>query len=193
MWAASIFVLVTPVGCGDLVIDNDVTLSTSELLILGMQPAGGSIGVGSAYVRNDRETFVRLQHSDAFRTLYAEVRFPIGAITSLNGQPIGPGDSVLVALDPEPGRYGVTLSPAGLVLGSAVPRVTFSFATYGDFSVADGSSTYPSRTAYANALTLWFETTIGRWQRVSGSSFTGTDAVAGPLREPGRYLVAAPR
>ena len=192
MWAASVVVLVTPLGCSDLAIDSDVTLATSELLILGMQPAGGTLDVESAYVRNDREAFVRLQHADAFRTLYAEVRFPIGAIASLDGQPVGPTDSVLIQLDPESSSYGVTLSPPGLVTGAA-PRATFSFATYGDFSVADGSPTYQSRTEYASALTLWFETTVGRWQRVSGSSFTGADAVTGPLREPGRYLVAAPR
>jgi hypothetical protein len=172
-------------GCSDLLIDDGQTYATSELLILGVQPAGGSIASQDVLVPADRETFVRFLHADVFRTVYAELRIPSGAFMTA-------ADSILVQLDPEPQRYGLSLSPADLTVGAA-PRVTFTFATYGDFSVADGSPRYASRTAYANALALWHEIAVGRWQRVSGSSSSGADAVTGAIRQPGRYVVAAPR
>jgi hypothetical protein len=183
--AASVLVLMAAFGCSDLLIDDGQTYATSELLILGVQPAGGSIASQDVLVPADRETFVRFLHADVFRTVYAELRIPSGAFMTA-------ADSILVQLDPEPQRYGLSLSPADLTVGAA-PRVTFTFATYGDFSVADGSPRYASRTAYANALALWHEIAVGRWQRVSGSSSSGADAVTGAIRQPGRYVVAAPR
>ncbi len=182
------------VSCGDLELVDDQSLSTAELLILGLQAAGQPVTPGTAFVKNGTETFVRAIHDDQFRTLYLEVRFPPGSLASLDGLTLGLTDSVRLVLEPELDVYGATVSPAGLTFtAGALPSATFAFASYGDLSVADGSSRYATRSAYANALALWHERTPGRWERVSGSGFTGNDAVSGLLPRPGTYVVAAPR
>lgn len=181
-------------ACGDLDLVGDVTLSTSELLILPLQPAAPAVSDQSFYVVNSRLTVRQLRHSDAFNTLYVELRFPPQTLASLNQQPVSAQDSVLVTVQPLPGRYGLTLSPQGLEFNSdAAPSVTVSFARYGDLSVADGSATYETPLQYANALELWFEITPGRWQAVRASGATPSDAVVGPLDTPGNYVLAAPR
>ena len=97
-------------------------------------------------------------------------------------------------LEPVPGAYGITLRPTGLDFAAGgSPTVTFSIAAYGDLSAADASPTYASRLEYAQALTFWEDIGIDRWQRVSGSGFTGNDVVSGRLPVPGTYRVAAPR
>lgn len=180
-------------ACGDLDFVGDTTLPTADLLILPLTPSAPAAPTATFFVANDRVTTRRLLHTDPFNSLYLEVRFPIGALATLNGNPLGAGDSVRVTLDPEPGGFGVTVSPNGLAFAAgARPSATFVFAAYGDVSVANGSS-YGSPTAYAQALALWYEVTPGRWRRVSGSGYTGNDAVAGPLAEPGTYIIAAPR
>ena len=192
--AASAALAAAAVACADAGLVNDPTLETADLLILGLQAAGRPVSAVSAYVRNGTETFLRVRHDDQFRTLYVEVRLPADALLDLGGQPIALGDSVLVTLDPEPDGYGVTATPVALAFApSSAPYATFSFATYGDLSVADGSARYATRSAYASALTLWLETAPGHWERVVGSGATGSDAVGGRLRAPGRYVVAAPR
>lgn len=173
---------------------DDPTLETADLVILGLQATGQPVSAVSAYVTNGTETFLRIRHNDQFRTVYGELRFPSDALVDLGGQPIAFGDSVSVTLDPEPDTYGVTLTPSALALASSsAPYATFSFATYGDLSVVDGSPRYATRSAYASALALWFETAPGHWEQVVGSGATGSDAVGGRLRAPGRYVVAAPR
>ncbi len=179
-------------ACGDLGLTGDTTLPTADLLILPVTPTAPSVPTASFFVANDRVTTRRLHHSGGLE-LYLQVQFPMGSLETLNGNPVGAGDSVRITLDPEPGRFGVTLSPNGVAFAaSARPIAEFSFAAYGDISIANGSS-YSSPFAYAQALALWYEITPGRWRRVSGSGFTGSDAVRGTLNEPGTYLVAAPR
>lgn len=187
--AASAALAATALACTDAGLVDDPTLETADLVILGLQATGQPVSAISAYVTNGTEAFVRISHTDQFRTLYVEVRFPADALVDL-----ALGDSVSVELDPEPDTYGVTLTPSALALApSSAPYATFSFATYGDLSVVDGSPRYASRSAYASALALWFETAPGRWERVTGSGVVGSDAVGGRLRAPGRYVVAAPR
>ncbi len=178
-------------ACGDLDFIGDTTLPTADLLILPLTPSAPAAPSAIFFVANDRVTTRRLLHTDQFNSLYLEVRFPVGSLATLNGTAVGPADSARVTLDPEPGGFGVTVSPNGLEFATR-PTATFVFAAYGDISVATGSS-YGSPTAYAQALTLWYEVTPGRWRRVSGSGYTGNDAVSGSLAQPGTYIVAAPR
>ncbi len=185
--------LLGAVACGDLGPVEDTTLSTQELLLLATQAGTPAVSQSSFFVPNDATTVRRLLHADAFNTLYLELRFPSGALRSLNDQPVAADDSVLVTAQPRSGAYGLVLSPNRMEFTSARPAATFSFALYGDLAVADGSTSYASRSAYADALALWFEITPGRWRRVTGSGFDGGDAVTGQIAESGTYVVAAPR
>lgn len=170
------------------------TLPTADLLVLRIQGSAPSPGSLTFYVSNARPTVRRLVHNDGFNTLYVEVAFPSGALASLSGTPLGAADSAQVTLSPRSGQYGVTLSPAALTFVSGrEPEATFSYAVYGDASVADGSATYAMRLDYLRALRLWHEISPGLWQRVSGSGAGGTDEVRGLLREHGTFVVAAPR
>jgi hypothetical protein len=91
----------------------------------------------SFYVANSRAELRRLLHPDAFNSLYLQVEFPTNALASLSGTPLGPDDSVLVTLEPEPDGYGVTLRPSGLQFTSGRgPTASFVYAAYGDLSVA---------------------------------------------------------
>jgi hypothetical protein len=147
----------------------------------------------SFYVANSRAELRRLPHPDAFNSLYLQVEFPTNALSSLSGTPLGPDDSVLVTLEPEPDGYGVTLRPSGLQFTSGRgPTASFVYAAYGDLSVADRSPTYASRAAYAAALAIWENVGPDRWQSVPGSA-TGNETVTAHLPAPGTYLVAARR
>ncbi len=194
MAAASALLGGAALACGDLDLTDDTTVSTQELLILATQASAPAVPQSSFFVFNAGTTVRRLLHSDASNTLYLELRFPSGSLASLNGQPLGAADSVLATAQPRAGGYGLVLSPTGLEFMSTLrPSTTFSFALYGDLGVADGSATYATRSEYAAALALWFEITPGRWRRVSGSGFDGSDGVTGNIAEPGTYVVAAPR
>ncbi|MEX0690839.1 MAG: hypothetical protein WD934_00755 [Gemmatimonadales bacterium] len=175
-------------ACTD-VLSPGATVTTADLLPLGLQtapPAGMSF-----WVVNNRATTRALRHNDGFNTLYAEIQVPSGSLASLNGTPIGPGDSIEVNVTPIAGGYGVTVGPSGISFSSA-PRVTFSYARYGDATVADGSG-YASQSAYAAALEVWEEVTVGRWRTAAGSSSAGTDQITALLDASGRLMVAAPR
>jgi hypothetical protein len=193
-YAASALALALAAACSDATVPTETTLSTSELLFLPLEAAAPNPATTSFYVSNARTVAQRVLHPDAFNSLFVEVRFPAGAVAALNGVPVGPADSVLVTVEPVAGAFGLTLRPAGLDFApGGAPTITFSFAAYGDLSVADVSPTYATRLDYAEALALWEDAGIDRWDRVSGSAFTGSDAVSGRLPEPGTYRVAAPR
>lgn len=181
-------------ACEDLTLPGTETLTTSQLLILPLQSTAPTPGSLTFWVVNNRTTTRRLTHSDGFNTLYVEVAFPPGCLASLNGTPVGSADSVQVTLSPRAGTYGVTVSPAGLDFASGNgPSAVFSFSTYADASVADGSPTYTTRLDYLDALSIWEEITPGTWHRVSGSGSAGPDEVAGALPDPGDYALAAPK
>lgn len=133
-----------------------------------------------------------LLHSDGFNTRFVEVRFPAGSLASLDGLTLASGDSVLVTLRAEPGRYGVEITPDAVRFAAAArPSVTFTYVRYGDLTVAAGSR-YADADAYAAALDLWREVGLDLWSNVGGSGTTGTDLGAS-ITQAGRYLVAAPR
>jgi hypothetical protein len=178
-------------ACSDLTPPEAVTLAESDLLFLAVQPTAPAVAGETVWVHNGRETTRRLQHADAFGTLFAEVRFPRGALSTLDGQPLGSGDSVLVTLQPLAGRFGITVSPDGLAFSAASrPWITFSYARWGDLSVADGI--YGSRSDYADALRLWAEVTPGLWERVGSTGGAGADQVEGGLSGGGVFGAAAP-
>lgn len=170
------------------------TLATSELLFLRQQANAPAPATTRFFVVNARETRRRVLHPDPFNNPYAEVVFPAGSLESLNGAPIGPGDSVEVTVQPRSGEYGLVLSPGGLEFSAAAsPTATFFYGRYGDLSVADASATYPDASAYAAALDLWAEVNLDRWRRTTGTGPSGTDAVTGRLSEAGVVAIAAPR
>jgi hypothetical protein len=148
----------------------------------------------SFYVSNASPTFHAIRHADAFNTLYIELQFPAGCMSSLNGTPLSVTDSVLVTVEPRAGGYGFTLSPSGLVftLGST-PSVTFSFARYADATVADTVPSFADRAAYLAALDVWQEVTVGRWRVARGSSPGGVDEIGAAVDVPGEFVLAAAR
>jgi len=164
------------------------------LLILGLQSGAGPLAEESFYVVNSRLVTHRLLHADQFSTQYVEIRFPAGSIESLSGTAVGAQDSVLVTVGPRSGEYGITVSPATVVFSAGnLPRATFTYAVYGDRSVADGSATYATRDAYSAALDVWEQVTANQWQRTANSSTPGADEVSGSLSAGGVHIVAAPR
>ncbi len=173
---------------------SDTLLSTAELLVLP-QTAGAPAPVAKGFwVFNTRPTAHRLQHNDSFNTLYLELQFPIGTLASLNGTPLEANDSAFVTVDPLAGAYGFTISPSGLAFRTDnTPTATFSFAFYGDASIADGSEKYASPIGYFAALDIWREVTVDRWRVAGGSNPAGTDAVEAAVEATGDYVLAAPR
>lgn len=180
------------VAC-DVQLPIDETHSLSELLVLAQQPDAAPVAGATFWVANDRETVRRLQHQDAFNQLYAELRFPIGALGTIDGQPVATTDSVLITVEPRTGAYGLSLGPSGLTFTSGGrPSVTFAYGRYGDLSIADGSS-YTSRDAFANALDVWEEIGFDRWRIASRSGAAGLDAVSASIAAAGEIVLAAPR
>jgi hypothetical protein len=192
--AATAAAALVAAACGDAFTPGEEVLSTAELLILPQKPEAPAPEALSFYVVNSRASIQLMLHPDQFNNLYLELQFSVGSLDAVNGEPVGASDSVFVTVQPRPGAYGFTLSPTGLLFSAAsVPRATFSYARYGELSVADASPSYADRASYAAALEIWAETTIDRWRRPPGSSAAGTDAVSGPLATGGDFVLAAPR
>ncbi len=181
-------------ACEKLVAPGGPRLTTGELIVLPVQTAAAAPAPATLFVSNGRSTVRNLIHADAFSTQYARLLFPAGSLASLNGQPLGSGDSVLVTVQARPGQYGITISPRGLSLSAgSLPTVVFSFGRYGDFTVAGSSTRYASAQEYATALDVWREVTADGWSMATGSRTAGTDAVEAQIEAPGDYAVAAPR
>jgi hypothetical protein len=130
-----------------------------------------------------------LRHPDQFNTLYLELRFPAGALASLNGQLLAAEDSVEVTVQALPGGYGFTLSPSGLVFSDSPPTALFSFGRYADPSAA--LAVFPDREAYLAALDIWSEVGVDRWATARGSGPAGIDEVRATAEAPGRFRLAA--
>jgi hypothetical protein len=146
------------------------------------------------HILNSKITARSIVHDDEFNTPFLTIEFPTSCLASVDGQTLGQGDSVLVTIRPEAGQYGFTLSPLGLTLTNGCDATaTLSFGRYGDLSVADGSSTYLDRAAYAAALDLWWQTGPDRWEIVQGSGPSGNDSFEGAVAGGASYLLAAPR
>ena len=181
-------------ACSDLTTPDVEILSTNELLVLPLSGAAPAPASATFYIVNSRETVQPLIHPDGFNTLFLELRFPAGCVESGGGATLSNTDSVQVTATPRTGAYGFTLSPSDLTFTPACrATATHSFGRYGDLSVADGSSTYLDRGAYAAALDLWREITPDRWQVTPGSGPAGTDRLGGDLERPGLFVLAAPR
>lgn len=178
-------------ACEDLNVPGG-GVATSDLLILPLGSSAPPPPGASFYLSNARVTTHNLIHSDGFNTLFARVESPSGSLASLDGASLGLGDSVLATLSPDPGSYGIQVAPQGLRFAAlGKPLLTFSYARYGDLSVATGSR-YADPAAYAGALEVWRETSPDRWSSLGGSGTAGNDVKAS-LSQAGHYLVAAPR
>ncbi|MDH3495799.1 MAG: hypothetical protein OER21_03490 [Gemmatimonadota bacterium] len=181
-------------ACEDLGPIGGTTVPTADLVVLPLAGGAPAASAATFWVSNRTPVVRSLRHPDAFNTLYLELRFPAGCLSSLNGQPLTVNDSVLVTVAPRAGGYGFTLSPSGLVFTLAsTPSVTLSYGRYADPSVADGVPTYPDRASYLAALEIWEEATVDRWRVARGSSATGVDELGAAVDAPGAFLVAARR
>lgn len=177
-------------ACEDLNFPGGVP--ASDLIILPLSSSAPAPAGLSFYVSNARTTARNLIHNDGFPTTFASVSFPAGSLASLDGVALTASDSVLVTLTVDAGIYGVHLAPDGLRFASpARPTLTFSYAKYGDLTVAAGSQ-YPDPGAYAEALEIWHEGGLDLWTAVGSSGSPGTTVGTG-LSQGGHYLAAAPR
>jgi hypothetical protein len=192
--AASALGVAGVVACEDAGPPGDTTVPTSDLVVLPLAASAPAPFPITFYAFNGKPTVQTIRHPDAFNTVYLEVRFPPGCLSSLNGTPLTVTDSLLVTVQPRADGYGFTLSPSGLVftLGST-PSVTFSFARYADPSVADTIPSFADRQAYLAALDVWQEATVGRWRIARGSSQSGVDEIAAGIDAPGEFVLAAAR
>jgi hypothetical protein len=168
------------------------SLGTGDLLILPLSAAAPAPAGLSFYVSNAHATTRSLIHPDGFNTLFAQLAVPAGALASLDGAPLGPGDSVLVSFTADAGIYGARLAPAGLAFAaSAAPSLTLSYVKYGDLTVAAGTR-YTGLSDYAAALAVWDETALDTWSRAGGAGTPGS-TVSATLSQTGHYVAAAPR
>lgn len=164
------------------------------MIILPQQAGAPPVSSATFYVVNSRTVARTLRHADGAATIFADLEFPLGALASLDGAPVGSLDSVRVTVTPDAGTYGITVSPDGLVFATgARPTVTLSYVRYGDLSAGLVSPRYPDALSYAAALDIWHEAGVDRWAVAPGSGGTGGDAVTARLSTGGRYVAAAPR
>ncbi len=192
LWATAGLVLTA--GCGDVVDPQSPILASSELMILPLQTSAPAPAAATFSVSNMEVTVRVIVHDDQFNTPFLTLEFPAGCVESVAGQSLGQGESASVTAAPTSGLYGFTLSPSSLILTDGCGSTAeFSFGRYADLSVADGSSTYLDRAAYAAALELWRETGPDRWEIVPQSGPSGNDAIEGNMEASGSYVLAAPR
>lgn len=186
----AVLLLLLLAACEDLSLPGGVT--TANLLFLPVSSGAPVPADLSFYVSNARTTTRSLIHSDGFNTPFATVSFPAGSLASLDGVPLGAGDSVQVTLTVDASIYGLHLAPEGLRFALAArPTLTFSYAKYGDLAVAIGSQ-YQDPAAYAAALAVWQEGSLGLWSDVGSAGSPGT-SVQGSMPQGGHYVAAAPR
>lgn len=192
--AATVAAALMVSACSDVSGPGGGTVATSDLIVLGVQSAAPGVAAQQVRVSNAGPTSIILRHADASLTPYAEVDFPPGALSSLNGTRLFDTSSVLVTVTPSAGGYGVTISPSGLEFTlSVVPTVTFFFARYADPSVAANDPTYPDATSYVAALDVWSEISVDQWRVANGSGAVGSDEVSAAIDAPGTYVLAAVR
>jgi len=182
------------VACEDLQFPGGEVLNGADLIMLPQQAGAPTPSAATFYVVNSRAVARTLRHPDNVLTVFADLEFPSGSLASLDGTTLGPDDSVRVTVTPDAGRYGLTLSPTGLLFSSGVgPTLTLSYARYGDISAGLASSRYPDAPAYAAALDVWREVGLDRWSVAASSGGTGSDGVTARMNGGGRYVAAAPR
>lgn len=181
-------------ACSDLALPSDDLLTAADLLPLAQQASAPTPPSRSFWVSNTRSSVERINHPDAFNTLYLELTFPAHSLTSLDGSPLASTDSVYITAVPRPGAYGFTLSPSNIVFSSgASPSATFSFSVYGDASSGNTSQTYTSNAAFVAALDIWREVSVDRWQVAPSSRSPGIDSFVANIEASGQFVLAAPR
>lgn len=187
-------VVIAATACEDVSFPGSSTVSGADLIVLGLTEGAPSPTTSTFWVSNNAALTRTLRHADPFNTLYLQLSFPAGSFESLNGQPLDDTDSVEVTVQPLAGGYGFTLSPSGLQFaGGNEPVAVFSFGRYADPSVAGSDPTYPSETSYLDALDVWQEVGVDRWQVAPGSGPGGADEVRAQVDASGRYRLAARR
>jgi hypothetical protein len=181
--------------CGDCDPGADAFEPRSALLALARADAAAPAPAATTIpVRYNQPRTARIVHPDAGSTLFIELFFPPQAILHVNGQAVCDTCTVTVGVTTTPGVYGFTLSPPTMVFNaSSTPTVTFGYGTYGDLSVHDSSTRYPTTQAFDQALALWSEALPGEWRRGRNSSHTGPGTVVSGLDGPGAHLLAAPK
>jgi hypothetical protein len=176
-------------ACTDVGLPGDQSVPTADLVVLALD-AGAPVPVSTTFfVPNGRSTVRTLLHPDQFNTLYLELRFPAGALASLNGQTLTTDDSVQVTVGPLAGGYGFTLSSSGLTFTENAPTALLSFGRYADPSA--GIAAFPDREGYLAALDIWNEVALDRWAIARGSGSAGIDEVRATVDAPGRFRLAA--
>ena len=192
--AATVILVLLLSSCSDLALPSDDTFTIADLLALSQQVDAPAPVSRSFWVSNARQSIERINHPDAFNTVYLELTFPARSLASLDGIALTDADSVYVTVDPRPGHYGFTLSPSGVVFSSgASPFVTFSFSVYGDASAGSTSATYTSNADFVAALKIWRELAVDQWQIAPGSGSAGIDTFGATVESSGRFLLAALR
>lgn len=144
-------------------------------------------------VRRDQAQTVDIVHPDAGTTLFAQITFPPNSILFHRvGQPVCDTCTVNVTITTTPGVYGFSITPSTLIFNLAgTPTVTFEYGTYGDLSIYDSSSRYPTPADYQAALELWYEPNPGQWRRSRTSLPGSATTVSAGLDIAGAYLIAA--
>jgi len=145
------------------------------------------------HIQNNLTTHVRLVHTDAAATVFADFTFTPFSILSLDGQFVCDTCTVAVTVTVQPGTYFFSVGPSGIRFDAAnQPTMAVSYAKYGDLSVFDSSARYADTTAFKAALELWHERHAGAWYLTSGSGpGPGPSQVSAALEGPGNYLIAA--
>lgn len=191
--AATAVVLVS--ACTDSLLDPTPTvMAEDDLLFLAVQASAPSTGVSTFTVNTGQAVTHRTLHNDAFRTQFLEIAFPPNPVVEIGTQAVAPGEAVDITVRPEAARYAATIEPSQITFDERdPPTLRFTFGRYGDRSVADGSTRYPTRAAYGAALRLWVQVGAGQWERIDASFTDGPDAVAARINTSGHYAVAAPR
>ena len=192
--AATALLVLLLSSCSDLALPSDDIYTIADLLVLSQQANAPAPASKSFWVSNSTQSVERINHPDAFNTLYLELTFPARSLASLDGVSLADADSVYFTVDPRPGHYGFTLSPSGIVFSSGVaPSATFSFAVYGDASAGSTSARYTSNADFVASLEIWREVTVDRWQITPGSGSAGIDTFRATVESSGRFVLAAPR
>lgn len=180
-------------ACSDLALPSDDLLTIADLLVLDQQANAPAPASRSFWVSNSRSSVERINHPDAFNTLYLELTFPAHSLVSLGGSLLTDEDSVYVTVDPRSVTYGFILSPADIVFSSnASPSATISFSVYGDASSGGASQTYTSNADFVAALDIWREVSVDRWQVAPGSRSPGIDSFIANVEASGQFVLAAP-
>lgn len=181
-------------GCDDGGVNPTGLARTALLALARADGAAPAPTVTTIPVRHNQSRTALINHPDAGPTLFVELFFPQQSILHVNGQQVCDTCTVTVTVTATPGVYGVTITPANMIFNAAgTPTVTFGYDVYGDFSVRDSSTQYPTDPAFDVALALWYEATPGQWRRGRNSSHTAPGRVVSGIEGPGALLLAAPK